>query len=273
MQRSLIATNNKKSFMGNDAQPKSLDHRRLIREQELEAVMPFFSEAKDILEIGAGAGWQAKALADRGFSVKAIDLAESNYNQVQVWPVESYDGEHIPLPDNSVDAIFSSNVLEHVPHIDNLQKEMQRVLRDSGISVHIMPTATWRFWTTLSLYPDRVKKLLLQALGRKSSGSELKNDDSWPSDQSKPRRSPLDRLLPVRHGVRGTVLSETYYFSRSFWKKVFLRNGWRMEAVKPNGLFYTGHRVMGANLSLSARRALSSVLGSSCMIYAARKSQ
>ena len=49
-------------------------HKRNIREYELNRVTPLFQQGSTILEIGAGAGWQAKALANKGYSVEAIDL-------------------------------------------------------------------------------------------------------------------------------------------------------------------------------------------------------
>ncbi|NIN68390.1 MAG: methyltransferase domain-containing protein, partial [Anaerolineae bacterium] len=92
-----------------------------IRKYELERVMPFLLRGSSILEIGGGAGWQAKMLAERGFTVVSIDVAGSQYEEYRLWPVQVYDGKHIPFPDNRFDVVFSSNVLEHIPHIEGLQ--------------------------------------------------------------------------------------------------------------------------------------------------------
>jgi uncharacterized UPF0146 family protein len=38
-----------------------------------------------MLEIGAGTGWQAKALQERGFDIKTVDLATSNYKNDRIF--------------------------------------------------------------------------------------------------------------------------------------------------------------------------------------------
>lgn len=116
-----------------------------IREYELGQVVSLMPQGSSVLEIGAGAGWQTKMLADKVFKVKAIDLEHSNYAEQRVWPVQNYDGVHIPFADNSFDFVFSSNVLEHIPHIEDFQIEIQRVLKSGGVAIHVLPTATWRF--------------------------------------------------------------------------------------------------------------------------------
>lgn len=63
-----------------------------IRTDELKMVLEHIDPGATVLEIGAGAGWQAKKLAERGIEVIAIDVADSNYNTVRVWSVVIYDG-------------------------------------------------------------------------------------------------------------------------------------------------------------------------------------
>ena len=58
-------------------------HRRTIRTCELETILPYFPEHSTVLEVGAGAGWQAKVLAARGYDVHAIDIPSSNYNALR----------------------------------------------------------------------------------------------------------------------------------------------------------------------------------------------
>jgi SAM-dependent methyltransferase len=43
-----------------------------------------------------------------------------------------YDGKHIPLPDGSVDNVFSAEVFEHVFNAPELFKEIHRVLKPGG---------------------------------------------------------------------------------------------------------------------------------------------
>ena len=55
------------------------DHLQKIRIFELEIVVKHFPKQAKILEIGAGAGWQAKQIEEKGFDIQAIDVFETNY--------------------------------------------------------------------------------------------------------------------------------------------------------------------------------------------------
>lgn len=53
-------------------------------------------------------------------------------------------GEKLPLPDESVDAVISNNVFEHVANVPAVVKEMRRVLKPGGIAhVIIHPFAAF----------------------------------------------------------------------------------------------------------------------------------
>lgn len=244
------------------------DHRERVRRAELSLIVPLLRPGATVLEIGAGAGWQAKELSIRGFRVHAIDIETSNYTALRECPVMMYDGCTIPFPDRSMDVVFSSNVLEHVSHIREFQAEMKRVLAPGGLAVHVMPTATWRCWTTLTFFVKRLRRLV---------GGKV------PKERSSPHRGKehdtsgwvdLRRLLlPSCHGVRGNFLTEAYFFSEIYWVRAFTRSGWRVERVIPNRLFYSGNRILAGGLSMETRGWLSRILGSSCKIYVMRAAE
>jgi SAM-dependent methyltransferase len=50
-----------------------------------------------------------------------------------------YDGRHIPLPDNSFDALFCSEVLEHVFDPDIILPEIRRVLKPEAMVLVTVP--------------------------------------------------------------------------------------------------------------------------------------
>ena len=62
-----------------------LTHLRQIRQTEIEKVAGILKAlgGQTILEIGAGAGWQAQYLTEQGFKVIAVDVADSNYGDVR----------------------------------------------------------------------------------------------------------------------------------------------------------------------------------------------
>lgn len=264
---------------------ESVDFEQLrrYRSHELALVLPLLPEGATILEIGAGAGWQAKALAAQGFAVQAIDvdLAGAGYRERREWPVTLYDGRRIPFPDACFDVVFSSNVLEHVLQVEQFQAEIQRVLRPAGRAVHVVPTGSWRFWTNATYYPVLGRRYLRKGLAIASHGetpedklavlSDAKERSSAAAGPATAAFHKLRRIaFPARHGERGSFLSEVYWFSRRSWDELFTRTGWRIEACFPTRLFYSGYFLLGPALSMPARRALSYAFGSACLIYALR---
>ena len=215
---------------------RTLKHLAAIRECEVGIVLKLLPPAGRLLEIGSGAGWQAKALEARGYSVSGIDLPSSNYRDAIIWPVTQYDGSHIPFEDNTFDIIFSSNTLEHIPHVVEFQKEIQRVLKPDGMVVHLLPSGTWRFWTNLT--------------------HMLK----WWN-------------LPDVHGeLASNALSEINYFSHRWWRRLFENTGWTITTRSSNRLFYTGSSIMDSRLPIGVRQGLSRLMGASCNLFVLRKS-
>lgn len=214
--------------------PPTPGHLEAIRLHEIESVIPLMPAQARILEIGAGTGWQARALAQHGFDVESIDLPTSQYAGSRVWPVRNYDGVSIPFPPGSFDVVFSSSTLEHIPHLRGFQGEMRRVLKPGGIAIHIVPSAAWRFWTSLT--------------------------------------HPLRYLtLPIVHGEHSSnVVSEMLAFRRSSWTTLFRETGWVVEDCRPGGLFYTGCCIADRRLSPQRREQLSRWLGSSVHIFVLR---
>jgi SAM-dependent methyltransferase len=236
-------------------------HGERIRAAELDLVLPAMKPGQRVLEIGAGAGWQARRMAEAGLEVIAVDIVGSRYADVRVWPVILYDGVNLPFCAGSFDVVFSSNVLEHVVQPEALQAEIHRVIRPDGYAIHLMPTASWRFWHSLTHYIILVRKLW-RRLGRakQSAGADRSSGDGK-------RPNWRTALWAPPHGAQGTVLEELLTFRPAWWRAFLVRTGWRVEKSYPNGLFFTGNRVLGERLGLDARRRLSRVLGSSGQVY------
>jgi 2-polyprenyl-3-methyl-5-hydroxy-6-metoxy-1,4-benzoquinol methylase len=125
----------------------------VLRRRELSVVTEVLAQAANsgaaLLEIGGGAGWQAHDLAALGYKVRSVDIEDRSV----AFPVELYDGHRLPFGDGSFDIVFSSNVLEHIPHVDTFHAELRRVLKPGGVGIHLMPTPTWRVATLLAHYP------------------------------------------------------------------------------------------------------------------------
>lgn len=222
-------------------EPVDLTFHEAIRERELDVVARPVPRDANILEIGAGAGWQARRLREMGFEVTAVEICDQDRAHQylldrRVFPITPDDGVTLPFPDESFSVVFSSNVLEHIPHVVDFQRELARVLAPDGTAIHVLPSSTWRFYTTLT---DLIRKAATYA--------------------------PL--TLPDRHGERGDLFSEHLLFSRFAWRRLFTRSSWTIKAVIPNRLFYTGETIRSRKLSLRSRALLSRFFGSSCLIY------
>lgn len=248
----------------------SIEHLHTLRAWELQQIVKHFTPGARILEIGAGTGAQALELTRLGFQVTAIDLPRSTYSEHRVYPVIDYDGRHLPCEDASHDIVFSSNVLEHVPDLAPLQREIRRVLKPSGYCLHVLPTPSWRFWTSVAAFADiypMTRAWLPGLLPRKLGPGEGKRlATAW----LHVLREVAKPFIPVPHGETGNAVTEIWSFSCRHWARRFRRDGFTVELAEPMGLFYTGHMVFGAGWSLARRQRVARWLGSACCIYQLR---
>lgn len=221
-------------------------------------------EGKTVLEIGAGDGFLAARLAEIA-EVTAIDIPGASHGGARLFPVTDYDGEHIPYPDGSFDVVFSSNVLEHIAHIIAFQSEIHRVLKPGGVAVHVVPSASWRIWTSLAHYPALPKNIWRRLGGGGGSGGS--GEGIGGAGQSLLGTLIWRVLLPGRHGEIGNGFGEIFRFSRGRWIELFRSTGWQISQARPSRLFYTGHTLMGTWLPMGARRCLAALLGSATHIF------
>jgi SAM-dependent methyltransferase len=120
-----------------------LDHETWVR--------PAFAllgelRGKRVLDFGCGPGMAAVALARAGARVTALDLspgyvnearARAGANGVSVECVTA-DGEDLPFPDASFDAVWGNAILHHLDLV-RAGPELQRVLKPDGVAVFCEP--------------------------------------------------------------------------------------------------------------------------------------
>lgn len=245
------------------------DHLKSVRTFELDRIrewLPPPLAAGNVLELGAGTGHQATLLRNLGYRVTAVDLPDSDYAAERVCQVVDYDGRSLPFADGEVDVLYSSNVLEHVPHIASILVETKRVLSPVGLAIHVLPTPSWRLWTTLAHYPWVAKRAVTYACRALRGGAaDRRAEGRWPSG-----RRLLNDLWPTRHGERGNVLTEAWYFSETWWRQTFRRAGFHVVHTEPIRLYYTGAELLAGRISITTRSHLSGLLGSACRIFVLR---
>jgi len=246
----------------------SIEFLHTIREYEIDTISRHFAPGARILEIGGGTGYQAKLLADRGFAVTSIDVADSLYKDTRVFSVMEYDGKVFPFPDATFDVVFSSSVLEHIGDLMQLHGECRRVLKPDGYCVHIMPTAVWRFWGLVTHYYVELLPrwaglfpgLVPRRLSRRELGCALETIRQM-------RRVAHDYGVVPRHGATGNALTELWTFSCRHWVNHFRQHNFEVILAEGMGLFYTGRMIFGQRWSLQSRARAASVLGSACILY------
>lgn len=107
---------------------------------EIARVIPRSSK---VLDVGCGNGFIAHHLsAMLGVSVVGIDVMPKTEASIDY---RRYDGAHIPLADNSVDAVLLCYVLHHAQNASLLLSEIIRVLQPSGLVViyEDIPETLW----------------------------------------------------------------------------------------------------------------------------------
>ena len=100
---------------------------------------------RSVLDLGCGLGGYSKVLAERGFEVRAFDVMPEYVERARALGVQAelYDGERLPLADDSVDTAILLEVIEHLEDPARLLAEARRVARD-GVLVST-PNCTQSF--------------------------------------------------------------------------------------------------------------------------------
>jgi 2-polyprenyl-3-methyl-5-hydroxy-6-metoxy-1,4-benzoquinol methylase len=102
-------------------------------EQVDRALVDWVAEhaGRDVLDLGCGLGGYSRALGERGFEMRALDVVTDYVERARSLGVaaELYDGETVPLGDGSVDTVILLEVLEHLDDPAALLREARRVAR------------------------------------------------------------------------------------------------------------------------------------------------
>jgi ubiquinone/menaquinone biosynthesis C-methylase UbiE len=135
-----------------------------------------------LADIGAGTGNYSLALAERGWSVKAIEPSAVMRSQSKEHPAITWidaSAESLSLPSKSVDAVVCVLALHHLDSLTAAFSEMSRVVKNGPIVLFTFdPRASHPFWLAdyfpgmfQSAYQtfqplEDVKSMLAQATGR-----------------------------------------------------------------------------------------------------------
>lgn len=107
---------------------------------------------EDVVDVGCGPGAAARLAARGGMTVTGIDPADVMLRvarlldlRKQVTWQPAY-AEHLPLPDESADVVWTLSTIHHVPDVERALAEARRVLRPDGrllaVERQVTPGAT-----------------------------------------------------------------------------------------------------------------------------------
>lgn len=113
----------------------------------------------EILDLGCHSGLLSNQIAKQtrckltglDISETAIHYAQQKYPDLSFRVVDLQEG--IPFPDQSFQAVTAFDVLEHLPNLEKITREMNRVLKSRGYLILGIPNenwlwkVVWYFWT------------------------------------------------------------------------------------------------------------------------------
>lgn len=192
---------------------------RYRTEWHIPLMVPFAeAKGKKVLEIGIGNGADAVMFALNGADYTGVDLTDAARDATRRHfaamglhgTVLEGNAEHLSLPDESFDWVYSYGVLHHTPNTQLAIDEVYRVLRPGGRAIIMLyHKHSFNYYVRIAAYMRlRVLiKILLRA-------------GQWSRD----RAAVSDSLLGVR-GNQDKQIWTVHYHN-------FLRDGWRYLLVK-----------------------------------------
>jgi ubiquinone/menaquinone biosynthesis C-methylase UbiE len=207
-------------------------HLHKIKKREVECI---FSKCPEKLfqmglELGAGDGFQSTLLT------KYISkLISTDYNPYRLKRKSNKSIEYRICDAETInnifnkkqfDIVFSSNLLEHVPHPQKVLKGTYEILKDNGITIHIVPSPFWKLCHLLLHIPNKCI-VALDLLINKRNAINIEKNKKYPKLGNNPKTQKKRRiffhrlLMPEPHGVSTNNFKEFYAFSKLRWKREF----------------------------------------------------
>jgi Methylase involved in ubiquinone/menaquinone biosynthesis len=127
------------------------------RERELYLIFSKCPEKlfKKGLELGAGDGFQSTLLTKYFSKLISTDYNPNILRKESTESIEYHicDAEEVDkmFGKKEFDFVFSSNLLEHLPNPHRALRGIYEVLKDDGVTIHVMPSPFWKL-CHLSLY-------------------------------------------------------------------------------------------------------------------------
>ena len=201
-------------YFGNLPADKVNIHQKNIRDAEWEAVKKYIHPNSLFLDVGCGIGYNLQR-AMKDFNCKCVGIDPDPGSRGVRYDDDSkldiYIGlaETLQFKDKKFDVVFSSHVLEHVSDKKLSLREMKRVLKDDGIIIIGVPTATMACIRLISMLlfttHHRIAKVLLNPF-IKDKGTRFIHM-FFPPSHGNPDKTILEDILEYRIVKWSSIIS------------------------------------------------------------------
>ncbi|HET6402868.1 MAG TPA: class I SAM-dependent methyltransferase [Candidatus Kapabacteria bacterium] len=185
-----------------------------------------FARGGFYLDVGCGNGAQTVLFAKHFERWMAIDVEDGRLAEfrreldrgsyearTKPHEIVRYDGEHIPLEDNSVDVLTCIEVIEHTQSDARTVRELFRVLAPGGTAIITVPNKWWIFethganlpllpWNRVPFFswlPKRIHSKYAKArIYRKAQIETLIRNAGFEIQRSVYVTAPMDMIRPAR---------------------------------------------------------------------------
>jgi SAM-dependent methyltransferase len=216
------------------------DYLHHVRRQEVERIFgrcppKVFAVG---LELGAGDGYQSallEAYAER-LVVTDWDVQRLRSRRSATVEVHPCDAERVAeqFPAGSFDLVFSSNLLEHLPNPGLALRGIHTILKEDGVTVHVMPAPAWKLCDLALTGPVAMGRAVRRVVrGRPAGvdGARGRGGTNNPKQSPSDRRRIWQRLWPDPHGAYSGHWEEVWAYRRRRWERELGRAGFEVVSV------------------------------------------
>ncbi len=215
-----------------------------------------------ILELGCGPGalWSSQSgrvppgwslfLSD--YSPGMVGEARQNLGQNGPYCYTVLDAQHIPLPDQALDAVIANHMLYHVPDRPRALAEVQRVLRPGGLFFaatngegHLAELDTLIDQATDGKGPGRAQTILMAAFSLDNGAQQLsawfdqvrveEYEDGLEVTEVQPLIDYIRSLIPIGEGQTEWLGEQERRLAQSIEQEIAARGAYHI--TKRTGLF------------------------------------
>lgn len=162
-----------------------------------EEYISFFQSGQHVLDIGCGDGSFMKLLQEEGCTVTGLDIDPDMVKIARERGLEVVEGDVLEYlsntPQGTYDAVFSSNVIEHLPPetVVEMVKLSYNVLKPGGLLLLATPNPEsiivhlyefWRDATHVRPYNRQLVEFILWEAGFEQIKSDVNRQSAWEPD-------------------------------------------------------------------------------------------